>query len=88
MASFHPVRITLVERTKKCHNGHQVGDQWQVGHLTPEGLCLGAFSSLLPYIHVLQYGGDFSWVDEPGSVIIACPDHKVRCVYRVERVAD
>ncbi len=84
----YDVRITLVEQTKKCHNGHKVGDEWVVERFTPAGMCMGAFSSLLPYITTLQFGGSFPWEKTEGAGLFACPDHRVCNVFRLERIED
>ncbi len=85
MSRRHDVRITLVSQLARCPNGHQVGDRWLVGRKTPAGMCLGAFSSLLPYIAALRFGGDFPW-EEEGQGTFCCPDPKVVNTFRLERV--
>ena len=86
MAERYDVRITLLSQKRKCHNGHEVGDSWTCGRFTPEGMCLGSFSALLPYITTLEFGGDFPWEAEEGVAHIACPDGEVANVFKLERV--
>lgn len=59
MAESYNVSIKVKSQKGHCVAGHKVGDQWLVGEKTPEGICLFAFSSLLPFITPLMYGGAF-----------------------------
>ena len=86
MAKYHQVRITLVSQAKRCHAGHQVGDQWTVGRFTPPHMCVGAFSALVPYITTLRFGGSFPWEAREGECTLACPDHLVCNVFHLERL--
>jgi uncharacterized repeat protein (TIGR04076 family) len=88
MARFHDVKITLVSQHRRCHAGHQVGDEWVVGRRTPGGMCLGAFSSLVPYLTTLRFGGNFPWEDHEGEGTFACPDHLVCNVFHLKRVGE
>lgn len=56
---YHEVEIEIVGQRGRCPNGHRVGQRWRVGRHTPAGLCIGAFSSLLPYLTTLRFGGAF-----------------------------
>ena len=68
-----PVRITIKEG--KCSGGfHNTGQEFTVDHTTPEGMCLGAWNSIAPYVTTLLCGGDFSWEDEKGVGTFSCPD--------------
>ncbi len=86
MAKRHDVKITLISQLKKCPNGHKVGDKFIVGRKTPGGMCMGAFSSLLPYITTLRYGGSFPWEKGKHDGTFCCPDPKVVNVFHVERI--
>ncbi|MBD3404160.1 TIGR04076 family protein [candidate division GN15 bacterium] len=86
MARRYDIKITLISQLKKCPAGHKVGDTWTVGRYTPEGMCLGAFSSLLPYITTLRYGGSFPWEKDPDKATFCCPDAEVVNAFRLERV--
>jgi uncharacterized repeat protein (TIGR04076 family) len=86
MARRYAVRITLTSQLGRCPNGHKVGDRWLVGRRTPEGICLGAFNSLLPYITALRYGGNFPWEEEEGEGTFCCPDPRVVNTFRLERL--
>ncbi|MDY6910840.1 MAG: TIGR04076 family protein [Chloroflexota bacterium] len=70
-----PVRITV--KKGKCQgNLHQIGEEFLVEDTTPEGVCLGAWNALVPYLTTLGCGGNFSWEDEKGVATIHCPDPK------------
>lgn len=86
MATRSDVRITLVSQLGKCPNGHCVGDQWLVRRKTPEGMCLSAFNSLLPFLMTLRFGGAFPWEEKEGEVTVCCPDPEIVNVFRLERV--
>jgi len=86
MAKYYDVKITLVSQLKKCPAGHQVGDEFLIGHMTPAGLCMGAFSSLLPYITTLRFGGSFFWEKNDDEGTFCCPDPEVVNVFHLERV--
>ena len=86
MTKRYDVRITLVSQLTKCPNGHKVGDEFMVRRKTPEGICLGAFGTLLPYITTLRFGGAFPWEKAEGEGDFCCPDPRVCNVFHLERV--
>ena len=86
MAGYHKVKITLIHQNRRCHVGHEVGDEWVVGRYTPTGMCLGAFSSLAPYITALRFGANFPWEQQPGEASIACPDGQVCNTFHLKRL--
>jgi uncharacterized repeat protein (TIGR04076 family) len=88
MKGRHDVRITLIAQKKACPNGHKIGDQFMVGRRTPEGMCLAAFGSLLPFITTLRFGGEFPWSDDPDAGEFCCPDPDVVNTFRLERITD
>ncbi|MBL7074687.1 TIGR04076 family protein [candidate division KSB1 bacterium] len=68
-----PVSITVKDGV--CQGGiHVVGQVFKVDETTPEGICLGAWEAIAPYLMTLCYGGDFPWEDENGVAVIHCPD--------------
>lgn len=85
MAESRPVRMRVISIAGKCPNGHCVGEEHFVKSKTPAGICLGAFSSCLPYLTALRFGASFPWEDEEGVITIGCPDHINRVVWRLER---
>lgn len=80
------VRITLISQAGTCPRGHQIGDTWTTDGAAPEGIYLGALNTLIPSITTLRFGEKFPWMEKPGEVIFACPDHLVRNVFKVERI--
>jgi len=69
------VQITVKEG--KCAGGfHEVGRQFTVERTTPEGMCLGAWNAIAPYVTTLLCGGNFPWEKEKGVATIHCPDPK------------
>lgn len=64
----------------KCQGGyHKRGDTFEIDYndpLTPQGICLGAFGSIFPYILVLSCDGEFSWEETKTKTRIHCPDPK------------
>ncbi|UCD45668.1 MAG: TIGR04076 family protein [Candidatus Bathyarchaeota archaeon] len=35
----------------ECQGGHhRVGDHWEIESLTPEGMCLGAWGAVFPFV--------------------------------------
>ncbi len=70
----------------ECPLGNRVGDAFIINDTTPQGMCLGAFTSLLPAAQVMMYGGSFPWEDDPDVAHIGCPDHVNQVVYRLEKI--
>ena len=64
----------------KCQGGyHKMGDTFEIDYddpMTPQGLCLYAFGSILPYIMILLGNGEFRWEGTKTKTTIQCPDPK------------
>jgi len=59
----------------KCQGGHRrIGDRWEIESVTPQGMGLGAWGAVFPYVMVLDMDGEFSWEDVPKKIQIHCPD--------------
>jgi len=62
----------------KCQGGyHKIGEIFEIDYddpMTPQGMCLGAFGSIFPYIMVLSCDGEFSWEKTKTKTRIHCPD--------------
>jgi uncharacterized repeat protein (TIGR04076 family) len=86
MAENYDVRIKIVSLKGHCGAGHKVGDEWLVTSKTPEGICLSAFNSLIPYLRTLQFGGTFPWGNDPDSSLVACPDAANPVVFELRRM--
>jgi uncharacterized repeat protein (TIGR04076 family) len=88
MAKYYDVKVKLISQLKKCPAGHKVGDEFLVGNLSPGGICVGALSSLLPFILTLKFGGSFFWEKKAGEGTFCCPDPKVLNTFRLERLGE
>jgi uncharacterized repeat protein (TIGR04076 family) len=86
MAQGSPVMMRIISIAGSCPNGHQVGEEYLVDGLTPAGICLGSFSSCLPYLTALRFGASFPWEKEEGTITVGCPDHINQVVWRLDRV--
>jgi uncharacterized repeat protein (TIGR04076 family) len=88
MASGRAVRARIVDVREKCPNGHRLGEEYLFKNKTVAGICMGAFSSMLPYLTALRYGASFPWEEQEGAITLGCPDHENCVVWRLERVDD
>ena len=61
MKGAHQVRMRIIEVKKTCPRGHTAGEEWVIDGVTPDGICLGSFSSCMPYLTALRYGASFPW---------------------------
>jgi uncharacterized repeat protein (TIGR04076 family) len=86
MPEMHDVVVKVISQKGRCSAGHRVGDEWVISGKTPEGICLGAFSSLSANLRVLMFGGTFSWSDDPDAVTVTCPDATNPVVFELRRV--
>lgn len=80
------VAIKVISQKGTCANEHKVGEEWVIRTKTPEGLCLGAFGALYPYVKTLAYGGSFPWENDPNVATFACPDAKSPVVFELRRL--
>lgn len=85
MAKEYQVVARVIRQKGKCHLGHRVGDEFEIGHVTPTGMCSWAFCTIFPFATVLQFGGAFPWEDSPGKAIVACPDSENPVVFELRR---
>jgi uncharacterized repeat protein (TIGR04076 family) len=85
MAESYKVSVKVISQKGTCEAGHKVGDEWLVGEKTPEGMCIFAFDSLLPFITPLMYGGAFPWEKDPDRTTVACPDPDNPVVFELSR---
>ena len=88
MSERYDILIKVISAKGTCPNGHKVGDEWVIKRKTPEGICLGAFGTLLPFIRVLTFGGEFPWSTDPDVATIACPDAENSLVYEIRRLRE
>ncbi len=86
MAREYKVVARVISQKGKCHLGHRVGDEFEIGHVTPTGMCSWAFYILFPSATVLQYGGSFPWESDPDKAVVACPDSTNPVVFELRRI--
>ncbi len=84
--SHYDVVARVVSQEGTCGTGHKVGDEWVIGALTPEGICLSAFNVILSAARVLMFGGSFPWSSDPDTDTVACPDAANPVVFELRRV--
>ena len=88
MAERYKVQVRVVSQKGKCNRGYQVGDEWVLGTVTPEGICLAAMSSILPAARVLMFSGVFPWESDPDSTTVACLDAENPVVFELRRLRE
>jgi len=86
MAERYAVKIKVISQKGTCAYDHKVGEEWILNTKTPEGICLGAFNSLLSNARVLMFGGSFPWEPDPDVSTIACPDSENPVVFELRKV--
>jgi len=82
------VSVRVISQKGSCEAGHRVGDRWIIGEKTPDGLCIFAFGSLLPFITPLMFGASFPWEKEPDMTTVACPDPTNPVVFEIRRLPE
>jgi uncharacterized repeat protein (TIGR04076 family) len=70
------LEIEVGEVCGHCHYGYKKGDKFEVkGLQTPAGFCGAAYSILFPVLFAMNFGGSFSFEDDPNCKTgITCPD--------------
>lgn len=81
------VRAEVAKVRRHCPLGHKVGDAWEIGATTPEGLCIYAFLAFAPAWSALRSGGRVSWEEDADAAQFACPDHG-EVVFELRRVQE
>lgn len=82
----YKVRATVVSQKGHCGNGHAVGQSYEMDSLTPPGVCINAFSCLIPTFRVLRFGGEFPWEKDKDTARVACPDAENPVVFELRRI--
>jgi len=72
-----------------CNAGHKVGDEFELSVHKAGNLCGFFYSSIFPYIMMLQFGGGFpsEWGD-PDVVVLECMDRANAVVIELKRIRD
>jgi uncharacterized repeat protein (TIGR04076 family) len=87
MEEGYKVRAEVVKVRRHCPLDHKVGDAWEIGEKTPEGLCIYAFLAFSPAWSALRTGGRFGWEEDPDAVHFACPDQG-EVVFELRRIPE
>ena len=88
-AKRYKIQVSVKKVTKGvCPNAMKPGKSWIVDTKTPGGICMGALSSLLPYIRAMSFGGTFYFQEEPDAVQFSCPDHERHVIFELRRLRD
>lgn len=85
MDEGYKVRAEVVKVRRHCPLAHKVGDAWEIGETTPEGLCIFAFLAFAPAWSTLRTGGRFSWSEDPNAAEFGCPDQG-EVVFKLQRI--
>ena len=83
---FYKIKIKVTSQKGKCVVGHKVGDEFETSGLTPPGMCIFAFSSILPSLTPLMFGGQFFWSKDKDVTEVVCPDGDNPVVFELKRV--
>ena len=86
MLKRYDVSIKVVSQEGTCEHKHKVGDEWVCKRETPEGICILAFSALLPVVWGLSCDGVFPGEIEPGVCRVACADLDNPVVFELRRL--
>lgn len=80
-------RITVEGVDGTCVACHRSGEVFYVEEdKTPQGICLTAFSGLLPYINAMICDASFPWESAPGRIRLGCPDPDNNVVFVIEEI--
>ena len=80
-------KITVERVEGLCVFGHKAGDVFYMdGDSTPEGICLSAFSALLPYLNAMICDANFWWEPVRGKIRLGCPDPDNHVTFCIEIV--
>jgi len=73
----------ICNSTCKYYRKH--GEQFDIRHLGPPGLCLDLYHSAYPYCLALLYGAEFSWEKDKNAVNAQCPSPTKTVHFEVRR---
>jgi len=82
------VEVEVISQKGFCGQGNKAGDKWVIKGKTPEGICISAFCSMMPFLNVMRYAGkdSFPFSRNPDEVTCACPDAENPVVFRLRRI--
>lgn len=70
----------------KCFNGHKVGEEWVIEGKTPEGICMSAFATMMPFLHAMRYGATLPYETDPDVTQVRCPDAASQVTFEIRRL--
>ncbi len=83
------VRAKVISQKGTCGVGHKVGDVVNISGNEIDGkICIYALSSTLPMIIALMNEAQFSWAEDPDTIISACPDDQNPVVFEIKRLRE
>ena len=81
-------KISAKVKSKKgfCVAGHEVGDEFILSLLTPEGLCIDACVCLVQNIHNMIRTKDKFWETEDAVAVVECPDKENLVTFELTKI--
>lgn len=79
------IKARIVSIKGTCSAGHKLGEEFIIGQKTPPGMCAWAFYTLFPFAEVMEFGGKFTWGDNPDRTTVACPDPDNPVIFELRR---
>jgi len=69
------MRVEVTVKKGKCSGQiHEKGQRYIVDWKTPDGMCIGAWDAISPYLLTMLCGGRFPWEKKENGTEIHCPD--------------
>ena len=83
----YPIEMTVKSIKGNCDFGYKVGDKIVFDGKTIKGnICYSALFTVLPKIYAMGNGVKFSWADDKGAILQACPDAENPLVFEIRRI--
>lgn len=83
------IEIETVGGRGRCSIGLVPGQSWTVDSpVVPAGMCMWAWSSLMPFLTPLRFGTSLPWEDESGTARVCCPDPDNPVVFRLSTLGE
>lgn len=78
----------VISQKGTCEAGHRVGDEFEIGQTTPEGMCSWAFYTIFPFAEPLEFGASFPWEKDSSKARVACPDPYNPVIFELRRMEE
>lgn len=75
----------VISQKGTCEAGHRVGDEFEIGQTTSEGMCSWAFYTIFPFAEPLEFGASFPWEKGKSKARVACPDPDNPVIFELRR---